>query len=109
MKRRKGDQKLAKVTNQNVLSCKRVKGGRAACWIKEKGTIVFRFVSKERLKRLGIPLRTGKRGRVAMTLTGGYTFDGKNCRDSQNKFVPVSQCTGRRPKGRKKAAKRKKS
>lgn len=95
---------MAKVTNQNVLTCKRIKGGRAACWIKEKGRVVFRFVSKERLNTLGIPIRTGKRGRVAMTLTGGYTFDGKHCRDSQNKFVPVSQC---RRGGRKKATTRK--
>ena len=83
---------MAKVTKQNVLTCKRIKGGRAACWIKEKGKIVFRFVSKERLTRLGIPLRTAKRGRVAMTLTGGYTFDGKRCRDKKGDFVPIDQC-----------------
>jgi len=81
---------LAKVTKQNVLTCKRIKGGRAACWIKEKGKIVFRFTSKARLKRLGIPLKTAKRGRVAMTLTGkGRSRSGKarmrpGCRKYRN-------------------------
>lgn len=27
----------------------------------------------------------------------GYTLTGAGCRDNQGKFVPVSQCTGRRP------------
>jgi hypothetical protein len=27
-----------------------------------------------------------------------YTLSGEGCRDSQGKFVPVSQCTGKRPK-----------
>lgn len=28
----------------------------------------------------------------------GFTFDGAHCRDSEGQFVPVVQCTGRRPK-----------
>ena len=83
---------MAKVTKNNVIQCKRVKGGRAACWLKERGKIVFRFTSRARLKRLGIPLSTGKRGRVAITLSGGYTLSGKGCRDGAGKFVPIDRC-----------------
>ena len=84
---------MAKPTKQNVLTCKRIKGNRAGCWLKEKGKIVFRMTSRERLKRLGIPLRTAKRGRVAITLSGGgYTLTGAGCRDSDGKFVPIDRC-----------------
>ena len=57
---------MAKVTKKNVVKgrgkrsgCKRIKGGRAGCYIMEKGNKVFRFVKPSflsSLSGLGIPI-----------------------------------------------------
>lgn len=115
---------MARVSKGNVIACKRIKGGRAGCWIKKGSKTVFRFVNPSRLSGLGIPIVSAAEAiKMLPGFTGasrrrkttrrprgrlGFTFDGQNCRDSQGKFVPVAQCTGRRPAARKKTlAKRK--
>lgn len=55
----KGGSELAgggKVTKANVIRCKRIKGGRAGCYIKYKGKTVFRFANPSYLSGLGIPI-----------------------------------------------------
>ena len=101
---------MAKVSKANVIACKRVKGGRAGCWIKGKkrGSRVFRFVSPETLSGLGIPIVSAAQAvkllpglagdKVKLTTRRlGVTFDGEHCRDAEGKFVPVPQCRGLKP------------
>lgn len=58
---------MAKVTKQNVVKrgkrsgCKPIKGGRAGCWIKERGKIVFRMTTRKKLATLGITMVGGQR------------------------------------------------
>lgn len=55
---------MARVTKSNIVKgkgCKRVKGGRAGCWIKEKGKTVFRFADPKYLSGLGIAVVGGKK------------------------------------------------
>jgi len=114
---------LAKVSKANVIACKRIKGGRAGCWIKQRGKTVFRFVNPDRLSGLGIPIVSAAQavkllpglagGKLGKTSGLGFTFDGKNCRDAQGQFVPVPQCvrrgltTKKRPRKKKTTRKRK--
>lgn len=51
---------MAKPTKSNIIRCKRLKGGRAGCWIKEKGKTVFRFADRKYLSGLGIAVTEGK-------------------------------------------------
>lgn len=53
---------MAKPTKANVVKskgCKRIKGGRAGCWIREKGKTVFRMTTLKRLNDLGIAITSG--------------------------------------------------
>ena len=50
---------MAKPTKTNVIRCKKIKGGRAGCWIKEKGKTVFRMTTLKRLSTLGIAITAG--------------------------------------------------
>ncbi len=57
---------MAKVTKKNIVrgrgrGCKRIKGGRAGCYIREKGKVVFRMTTQEKLATLGIAMVGGKR------------------------------------------------
>lgn len=56
----KGGSKVARPTKANIIRCKRIKGGRAGCWIKEKGKTVFRMASTKYLSGLGITMTGGK-------------------------------------------------
>lgn len=51
---------MARPTKRNIISCKRLKGGRAGCYIKEKGKTVFRFANPKYLSGLGIAFTEGK-------------------------------------------------
>lgn len=51
---------MARPTKKNILKCKRIKGGRAGCWIREKGKTVFRFADPKYLSGLGIAVTGGK-------------------------------------------------
>jgi len=51
---------VAKPTKANIIRCKKLKGGRAGCWIKEKGKTVFRFANPKHLSGLGIAMTGGK-------------------------------------------------
>ena len=62
----KGGSKVAKPTKKNIVrgrgkGCKLLKGGRAGCYIREKGKIVFRMTTREKLAALGITMVGGKR------------------------------------------------
>jgi len=59
---------VAKPTKSNILKCKKIKGGRAGCWIREKGKTVFRFADPKVLKGLGIPITAG--GKLLPGFTG---------------------------------------
>lgn len=52
---------MAKPTKKNIIRCKPIKGGRAGCWIKEKGKTVFRFADRKYLSGLGIAMVGGKK------------------------------------------------
>lgn len=77
---------MAKATKANIIRCKRIKGGRAGCWIKEKGKTVFRFANPKYLSGLGITVVGGKKlpGFAATTKrkTGGRGRSG--CRTLKN-------------------------
>jgi len=45
-----------KVTKSSIIRCKKIKGGQAACWLRDKGKTVFRFVKPSVLEGLGIPI-----------------------------------------------------
>jgi len=51
---------VAKPTKRNIIKCKKLKGGRAGCYIREKGKTVFRFASPKYLSGLGIAMTQGK-------------------------------------------------
>jgi len=51
---------VARPTKRNIIKCKPIKGGRAGCWIKERGKTVFRFADPKVLKGLGIAFTEGK-------------------------------------------------
>lgn len=108
------------VTKANVIACKRIKGGRAGCWIKgKKGKTVFRFVNPKKLSGLGItivsaaqalkmlPAFAGSKSSSSRMSGGGVTFDGEHCRDKEGKFVPIRRCTGKATTPKRKPTKKK--
>ena len=84
---------MAKVTKKNIVrgrgrGCKRIKGGRAGCYIREKGKVVFRMTTLKKLSSLGI------------TVTGGKMLPG---------FAGGKKRTGRKRTGGKKRTGRKRT
>jgi hypothetical protein len=72
-----------------VIQCKRIKGGRAGCWINLRGKRVFRFAPLSYLSGLGIPIvGAGK-------LLPGFTGAGKRKRKKTTKSTKRRSTLGR--------------